>query len=71
MVGHRRTAQQCTIGFINPHERTFRTICGRILRFSTTPQINYVSNVDGEFNWLNDQSFQHTFNQGNGEGPPA
>ena len=71
MVGHRRTAQQCTIGFINPRERTFRTICGWILRFSTAPQINYVSDADGEFNWLNDQSFQHTSNQGNGQGPPA
>jgi len=71
LVGHRRTAQQCTTGYINPHEHTFRTICGRILRFLPTPQINFVNDVDGEFDWLNDQSLQHMSNQGNGEGLPA
>ena len=71
LVGHRRNSPQCVSGQINPRERTFRTICGRILRFTATPQINFVNDVDDEFNWLNDQSLKHTPSQGNGEGPPA
>jgi len=71
MLGHRHTAQQCTTGPINTRERTFRTICGHVLCFTPAPQINFISDADSEFNWLNDQSLQHTSSQGNGEGPSA
>lgn len=70
-VGHRRNTQQCTTGQINPRERTFRTICGRILRSTTTRQVNFVDDADNEFDWLNDQAFKAAPSQGNGEGPLA
>jgi hypothetical protein len=68
-VGHRRVDQQCTTGPINPRERTFRTICGRVLRFTPAPQINFVNDADGEFDWLNDRMLTTAPDQGNGEGP--
>ena len=71
MIGHRCSAQQCTTGQINPRERTFRTICGRILRFMPTSQVNFVNDADDEFNWLNDQALKPAPSQGNGGGPPA
>ena len=71
LVGHRCTDMRCTAGFINNRERTFRTICGRILRSTTPAQVNLVNDAGGEFDWLNDQGLTQSPSQGNGEGPPA
>jgi hypothetical protein len=70
-VGHHRVDMRCTAGQINPRERTFRTICGRIIRSTTTSQVNLVNDAGGEFDWLNDQSLIPVPSQGNGGGPPA
>jgi len=70
-VGHRRNEMRCMAGPINNQERTFRTICGRILRSTTTTQVNLVNDAGGEFDWLNDQSLVPAPGQGNGEGPLA
>jgi hypothetical protein len=67
--GHRRTDMRCTTGPINNKERTFRTICGRILHSTTTSQVNLVSDAGSEFDWLNDHAIVPVPSQGNGEGP--
>ncbi|EDR08841.1 uncharacterized protein LACBIDRAFT_296317 [Laccaria bicolor S238N-H82] len=69
--GHRRIDMRCTTDQINNKERTFRTICGRILRAAPTSRVNFVSDADDEFSWLNHQAFRPTPSPGNGEGPPA
>ena len=68
-VGHRRDSGQCNTPPINGRERMFRTICSRILRFRPATQVNVVSDVGGEFDWLNDCMLTPTGDQGNGEGP--
>ena len=68
-VGHRRDSGQCVIAPINGRERTFRTICGRILRFRPVAQVNAVGDTGGEFDWLNDCMLTPISDQGNGEGP--
>ena len=70
-VGHHRTEMQCTAGPINNQERTFCTICCRILHSTTTSQVNLISDTGGEFDWLNDQALAPAPGQGNGEGPFA
>ena len=70
-VGHRRSEMRCTTGQINNRERTFRTICGRILRATATSQVNLVSDAGNEFDWLNDQAIVSAPSQGNGDGPPT
>ena len=68
-VGHRRDSGRCLIAPINGRERSFRTICGRILRFKPVAQINVVGEVGGEFDWLHDRTLTPIADQGNGEGP--
>ena len=69
LVGHRRGDVRCVEDPINNRERTFRTICGRILRSTTASQVNLVTDASGEFDWLNDQALIQAPSQGNGEGP--
>ena len=71
MVGHRRDSGLCNTDPINPCERTFRTICGRILRSAPAAQVNLVENVENEFSWLGDRTIAATVVQGNGEGSSA
>jgi hypothetical protein len=54
---------------INGRERTYRTICGRILRSRPVAQVNAVDDAGGEFDWLNNCMLAPRGNQGNGEGP--
>jgi hypothetical protein len=68
-VGHRRDMGQCRTTAINGRERTYRTICGRILRSRPVAQVNAVDDAGGEFDWLNDRMLAPRGNQGNGEGP--
>jgi len=70
-VGHRRDSGLCTTDTINPRERTFRTICGRILCTAPAAPVNFIEEAEGEFSWLSDHSLAHTVDQGNGEGPSA
>ncbi|EDR16009.1 uncharacterized protein LACBIDRAFT_301586 [Laccaria bicolor S238N-H82] len=71
-TGHHRNSGQCTTELINHRERTFRTICGRILRSASAAQVNLVDDaVDNFQSWLGDSALTSTMNQGNGEGPPA
>ena len=71
LVGHRRDSGLCNTEAINPRERTFRTICGRILCAAPAAQVNFVEDSGGEFGWLGDRSLAHTADQGNGEGSSA
>jgi len=71
LVGHRCHEMRCTSGLINGRERTFHTLCGRILHATTTSQVNLVSDASNEFDWLNDQALIPALNQGNGDGPSA
>ena len=70
-VGHHRDSRQCTTPHISGCERTFCTICGRILHFRLAVEVNIVSMAGDEFDWLNDQMLPSTMDQGNGEGLPA
>jgi hypothetical protein len=69
--GHRRDSGLCATEPINPRERTFRTICGRVLLSAPTAQVNLVDDVESEFGWLGDHTLVSTSSQGNGEGLPA
>jgi len=69
MMGHCRSTQQCTTGQLYPQEHTFRTLCGRILCSAANSQVNFINEVDDEFDWLNDQALKPISSQGNGEGP--
>jgi len=71
LVGHHCGNMRCMAGQINNREHTFRTICGRILCLTATPQVNLVSNASNKFDWLNDQALVPELSQGNGEGPSA
>jgi len=71
MVGHRRDSGMCTTEPINNRERTFRTICGRILRAAPAAQVNLVEDERDEFSWLGDRALATTAAQGNGEGSSA
>ena len=71
LVGHRRDSGLCNTEAINPHERTFWTICRCILHAAPAAQDNFIEDSGGEFGWLDDRSLAHTVDQGNGEGSSA
>ena len=70
-IGHRRDSGLCNTEPINNRERTFQTICGRVLHAAPVAQVNLVDNVGDEFSWLGDRVLVSKAGQGNGEGPLA